>query len=130
MRTAETAREMSKLRADKHTVLTLFLLSAVHDVGEFFLEFVDTSRSIHELDLARVKRMANVANINFEFRLGRPSRKFVAATAGYLSFDVLRMNVLFHNAIPTRYIAPLYTNGAKIKGVHCQRVQIGGVKIF
>ena len=60
-------------------------------------KFVDASRSIEDLLLTGVERMANGANIDVQLvRQCRFRLKFVAATADNLDFVILRMNVGFH----------------------------------
>jgi hypothetical protein len=87
-------------------LLELLLFPAVRGIGEFFLEFVNPSCRIDELHFARVEGMTNAANIDFEFRLCRPRGKFITATAGYLGFNVLWMNVLLHNFLSIRSNKP------------------------
>ena len=58
--------------------------AAVGLAGKLALKFFNTSCRVHELCLARVERMANVANIDFQFRFGRLGGKFISATTGNL----------------------------------------------
>jgi len=82
----------------KNTLLknNALLFGTVRGTGELVFELFDASRRVHELQFARVEGMADAANIDFEFRFGRPGRKFVAATAGYLGLNVFWMDVTFH----------------------------------
>ena len=102
------------LTAKLHLCL-LFLLRSVGCTGKLLIELVDASRRIDKLQFACVKGMANAANIYFEFRLGRPGRKFVPATTGYLRFHVFRMYVLFHDILH-QTILTFYLKWDKIKG--------------
>jgi hypothetical protein len=64
--------------------------------GGALLEFVHAARRIHKLLLARVKRMANVADTHNDGLLGGPRLDYVAAGATNLRVDVSRMNVRLH----------------------------------
>ena len=77
--------------------MPLFLFASVHGSGELFLEFVDTSCCIHKLQFTRVKGMADTANIDLEFRSGCSCSKLISATTGYLGFNVLWMDIFFHD---------------------------------
>jgi hypothetical protein len=94
-----------------NTVLLLF--AAVGCAGKLVLELFDTSGGVHELQFARVKRMANAANIDFDLRFGRPRRKLVSATAGNVGLNIFRMNVLFHGYFCKKTTPALYPKREK-----------------
>src|SRR6185436_3124282 len=60
------------------------------------LELVHPAGSVHEFLLARIKRVARVANANEQLRLDRTCLDHVAAGATDFRLQVLRMNVRFH----------------------------------
>ena len=63
---------------------------------ETLVESFNTSARINQLLLAREERMAFGANIDAQFFLRGTRGERVTATAGYLCFEVFRMNTLFH----------------------------------
>ena len=106
------------------------LLRAVRSTGEFVFELFDASCRVDELQFARVERMANATNIDLEFRLGRPGRKLVSATTGYLGLNVLRMNVTFHDYIFTRAHAHCTRMGKNVRGTLGRVGTIGCIKLL
>jgi hypothetical protein len=65
------------------------------------LETLDTPSGIDELLLAREERVALVAQLRVQFRLGGTSGKGVATGASDLGLDVLGMGVGFHSVLQT-----------------------------
>ena len=61
------------------------------------LELFDPARGIDELQFARVKRVANIANVHSKFFSNAASLEGIAATAGYFGFAVIGMNAVFHD---------------------------------
>ena len=97
----------------------LLLFTSVRSTGKFFVEFINASFPIHKFLFARVERMADTTNIDFEFRLRRFCREFVSTTASNLSFNVFGMNVFLHNFLknPVRPTSSsLYLNREKNEG--------------
>ena len=68
--------------------------------SKLVLELLNPPRRVDELQLARVKRMANIANVNLQLFTRASSRKTVTATAGYFGLEVLWMNAVFHDQFP------------------------------
>lgn len=68
--------------------------------SKLVLELLNPPRGVDELQLARVKRMANIANVNLQLFTRASSRKTVTATAGYFGLEVLWMNAVFHDQFP------------------------------
>lgn len=79
-------------------LLLAFLLQTGVGAGrEFLLEFVDSASRINEFQLARVKRMASIADINSHFAAAnRAGFERVAATTDDGGRIVLRVNAFFH----------------------------------
>ena len=72
-----TAAEMNRL-----FLFAFFLQAAVGARGELLLELVDSTGGIHKLQFPRVKRVAGVADINFQFATADAAGfKRIAATA-------------------------------------------------
>jgi hypothetical protein len=100
----ETARILPEtgLRADKILEKLLFLLSWWRRglgglrLGGALLEFVHAAGGVHELLLAGVERMANVANADDDHGLGGAGLDHVAAGATDLRVHIFRMNVRLH----------------------------------
>ena len=85
-------------------LLGCWLFSTETGVGassEFGLELLDASGGVDELQLAGVKRMANVANVDAKLFANAASLKGVAATAGYFGFTVVGMDAVFHDVFDT-----------------------------
>ena len=64
--------------------------------GELVLEFFDPSGGVDELQLAGVKGVANIANIDLQLRPRAAGGEGVAATAFDRGNEILGVNVLFH----------------------------------
>jgi len=68
--------------------------------SKLVLELLNPARRVNELQLARVKRMANIANVDLQLFTRASSRKTVTATAGYFGLEVIWMNAVFHDQFP------------------------------
>ena len=66
---------------------------------EALLEFVHAAGGIHEFLLARVKRMADVADTDQNRRPGRAGLDHVAAGATDFRVHILRMYICFHKRL-------------------------------
>ncbi len=71
--------------------------AGVSTSGELGLELFDPTGGIDELQFARVKRVANIANVHAEFFSNAAGLKSIAATAGYFGFAVIGMDAVFHD---------------------------------
>lgn len=72
------------------------LKAGVGSGSELVLELFDTACGVHELELAGVERVANVANVHLEFLAGAPGREAVTAATGDLGFEVFWVDAVFH----------------------------------
>ena len=77
--------------------LLLILETGIGTSSKFGLELLDAAGSVNELQLARVKRVANIANVDLELFACAACREAVAASAGNLSLEIFRMNSVFHD---------------------------------
>ena len=68
--------------------------------SKLVLELLNPPRRVDELQLARIKRMANIANVDLQLFTRASSRKTVTATAGYFGLEVIWMNAVFHDQFP------------------------------
>ena len=68
--------------------------------SKLVLELLNPARRVDELQLAGVKRMANIANVDLQLFTRASSRKTVTATAGYFGLEVIWMNAVFHDQFP------------------------------
>lgn len=87
-------------QAQIQLLLFLALLRLQACIGaccKFVLEFLNPARRVHELQLARVKRMANAANVDLQLRTSTASLKGIPTTASNGRFMILWMNVRLHN---------------------------------
>ena len=75
--------------------------TCVSTSSEFVLELFNASGGVNELQFAGVKRMANVTNINAKFFSNASSLEGVSATAGYFGFNVIGMDIAFHDVLDT-----------------------------
>ena len=66
--------------------------------GELVLELFDPTGGINELELTRVERVADIANVDLEFFSGAASGEAIAATAGHFGFEVLGVDAIFHDS--------------------------------
>ncbi len=65
--------------------------------GELVLELFDPTGGINELELTRVERVADIANVDLEFFAGTASSETVSATACHLGFVVFWVDAVFHD---------------------------------
>lgn len=75
-------------------------LGAQRSIGssrELVLELLNSTRRVDIFQLARKERMAFTANIDPQFLADTASRKGVPATAGHRSFNVIWMDLSFHD---------------------------------
>lgn len=84
----------------------LGLQARVRASGKLRLEFLNPTGGIHVLQLAGIKRVARVANVDANFRSGATGYKRIPATAGNLGLLVLGMNVVFHRRISLLALDP------------------------
>ncbi len=92
-----TANE-SFLVAQLLLVGLLALLEArIAGARKLVLEFLDASGGVNELQLARVKRMAHVANIDLQFFPRAARGKGVATATVDTSFVILGMDFSLHD---------------------------------
>ena len=75
-------------------------------LGGALLELVYAAGGVHELLLARVKRMAGVANADDDGRLGGTGLDHVAAGATDFGVHIFRMNVRLHKIGRKAYQPP------------------------
>jgi hypothetical protein len=76
--------------------LLLVCKAGVRPGSKLVLELLDPARGVNELEFARVERMANIANVDFQLFSSATGLKAVPTTTTYLSFKVLWMNAVFH----------------------------------
>ena len=77
--------------------LLWILKASISTSSELVLELLDPTGGVHELQLASVKRMANIANVHSKLLAGAASYETVPASAGNLCFDVFWVNAIFHD---------------------------------
>lgn len=82
-------------------LLALFLgrETAVGPGGKFLLKLINPSGCVHILELACVKRMTLIANVDLQLRSDAAGREGVTATAGYGCVLVIRMDAVFHGSV-------------------------------
>lgn len=68
--------------------------------GELVLELLDASRRVDKLEFARVEGVARVADIDVQFFLRAAGGERVATAALDAGFEILGMNVRFHDPTP------------------------------
>jgi hypothetical protein len=81
--------------------------------SKLVLELLNPARRVDELQLARVKRMANIANVDLQLFTRASSRKTVTATAGYFGLEVIWMNAVFHDQFPRLWLCSKCNVGLK-----------------
>ncbi len=64
--------------------------------GELLLEFIDPTSRIYKLQLARVERVALVANVDLQFLSSAVCHKFVPTATRYLGLNILGVDAFFH----------------------------------
>ena len=96
----------------------------------FLLEFLDASRSVDDLLLAGVKRMALGAHLDVDILThGRAGYEFAATAANNIYVFVFRMNFVFHNLVLDCSVArkdgdyPLPGTELQGEGEHLNRKQ-------
>ena len=77
-------------------LLALLLKAAVGACCKLLLELVDSPSRINVFELARVKRVTLIANIDLQFRSHAACLESVAATAGHSRFLIIWVNAVFH----------------------------------
>lgn len=86
------------LKRNRLLLLGLLRLQAGVSSGcELRLELLDTAGGVDVLQLAGIKRMASVANVDLQFLAGATRDKGIAAATCDLGFVILRMYVAFHD---------------------------------
>lgn len=73
------------------------LQTGVSSSSEFGLELFDTASGINELQLTRIERVANIANVNPNLFANASGNETVAATTSNLCFDVVGVDLFFHD---------------------------------
>ena len=74
------------------------LQAGIGAAGKLRLEFLDTTRRVDVLQLARVERMASAADIDFQLFSRAARLKRVAATAGHGDIKIAGVNIFLHRA--------------------------------
>jgi hypothetical protein len=74
------------------------LKACVSPGGELVLKLLDSPCGINELQLAGVKWVADITNVDLEFFSGAASGEAIAATAGHFGFEVLGVDAIFHDS--------------------------------
>lgn len=64
--------------------------------GEFLLEFIDPASRIYKLQLARVERVALIANVDLQFLSSAARHEFVPTATRYLGLKILGVDAFFH----------------------------------
>ena len=80
----------------------LFLLGLQASVGasrELVLELLDPTCGVNVLQLAGVKRVASVANVDADFGSSAACLEGIPTTAGDVSFVVFGMNAVLHRSL-------------------------------
>ena len=83
--------------------LLLVLEASVGAGREFVLKLLDPTGGVDELQLACVKRVANIANVDLHFLAGAPRDEAVAAATGNLGFEILGVDSVFHDSFSTSF---------------------------
>jgi hypothetical protein len=73
------------------------LQTCVGSSSKFVLELFDPASGVNELQLARVERMADIANVDSQLFANAFGNETIAATASNLRFDVVGVNLFFHD---------------------------------
>ena len=80
-------------------LLRVFLQTGVTASSKLGLELLDTARSVYVLQLARIERMADIADVNFHLFTRATRCKSISATASNLRVNIIRMNTVLHRRI-------------------------------
>lgn len=83
--------------------LLLVLKASVGAGREFVLKLLDPTGGVDELQLACVKRVANIANVDLHFLAGAPRYEAVATATGNLGFEILGVDSVFHDSFSTSF---------------------------
>jgi hypothetical protein len=73
------------------------LKTGVGSCSKLVLELFNPTSGVNELQLACVKRVANVANVDLQFLASAACGEAIAATAGHFGFEVLWVDAIFHD---------------------------------
>ena len=73
------------------------LQTGVGSSSEFVLELFNPACGVNELQLARVERMADIANVDSQLFANAFGNETIAATASNLRFDVVGVDLFFHD---------------------------------
>lgn len=73
------------------------LQTGVGSSSKFGLELFDPASGVNELQLARVERMADIANVDSQLFANAFGNETIAATASNLRFDVVGVDLIFHD---------------------------------
>ena len=87
---------MRYLRELRLRLLTALLQACIAAAGELVLELLNTSSRVDILQLARIERMASVANVDLQFLAGTSGLERVPTTAADCRVEVFRVNAVFH----------------------------------
>ena len=79
-------------------LLLAALEAGITSSSELVLEFLDTACRIDKLQLARVERVTNAADINLQLLAGAARGELVATAAGNLRFVIFGMDAVFHDS--------------------------------
>ena len=73
------------------------LQTCIGSSSKFGLELFDPASGVNELQLACVERMADIANVDSQLFANAFGNETVAATASNLRFDVVGVDLIFHD---------------------------------
>lgn len=73
------------------------LQTGIGSSSKFCLELFDPASGVNELQLACVERMADIANVDSQLFANAFGNETIAATASNLRFDVVGVNLIFHD---------------------------------
>jgi hypothetical protein len=93
----------SNLRQTYHK---LSFQTCIACLGKLVLEFLDSTCCIDKLQLAGIERMAEVANIDFQFFAGTAGLKRIATATGNRGVMIFRVYVTLHGLIPLIPLIP------------------------
>lgn len=73
------------------------LQTGIGSSSKFGLELFDPASGVNELQLARVEWMADIANVDSQLFANAFGNETIAATASDLRFDVVGVDLIFHD---------------------------------
>ncbi len=73
------------------------LQTGIGSSSKFGLELFDPASGVNELQLACVERMADIANVDSQLFANAFGNETIAATASNLRFDVVGVDLIFHD---------------------------------